>query len=605
MAPRAERPFLPPLVWLLGAISCLTDVASEAIYPLLPLFLTQVLGARVVSIGVIEGAAEATASFVKVLSGRASDRSRRRRGLVIGGYGLSSVVRPLVGLATTWGQVLTLRLADRLGKGLRSAPRDALLAAAAPPDARGRVFGFHRAMDHLGAVLGPLIAALFLWVAPGELRSLFLLTLVPGLAVIALLFAIPQSVDGPVGGDASSGTRSPGAGASGTAAVVPGPSPPPRGPIDLKVGAPTVSADRHPGAESAWSALPGSFFRLLAVLFVFTLGNSTDAFLLLQLSAIGVAPVFIPLLWASLHVVKVAASVGGGLLSDRIGRRPVITLGWLVYTLVYAGFATARSPATIVTLFLVYGLYYGLTEGVEKALVADVVPAGVRATAFGAYTRDAGCRGPRCERRVRRNLGTSGVRRGLWRRGIAGPAGGGYALVAGAPRTDGPPARLARGRCVSWRGGLHWTVHDVSGAEAGRVPARHVREEASARSRRRVRTMETKLSSSVPQPRRILVGSYASHPCDQRRRCAQPGDQGVGRCSGLPRRGDHRRPRQRLERNQSRVDAHASAPARADRRAHVVGRGHTDRLCQHRGGQGARGAARPGRVGHQHGLQPR
>ncbi len=181
--------WLPPSVWLLGWVSLLTDTASEAIYPLLPLFLTATLGARPLAIGLIEGVAEATSSLLKIVSGAWSDRQGRRRPWVIAGYSLSSLVRPGMALATGWVAVFALRFVDRVGKGIRSAPRDALLASWAAPEARGRVFGFHRAMDHVGAILGPVAAAAFLWVFPGRYRLLFALTIIPGLAVVALVRA--------------------------------------------------------------------------------------------------------------------------------------------------------------------------------------------------------------------------------------------------------------------------------------------------------------------------------------------------------------------------------------------------------------------------------
>ena len=346
-------------MWLLGGISLLTDTASEAIYPLLPIFLTQTLGARAFALGLVEGVAEATASLLKVASGVLSDRSRTRRPWVRAGYGLSTLVRPLIGLAAAWPHVLVLRFADRVGKGVRGAPRDAMLAAAADDDARGRVFGFHRAMDHAGAVIGPLLATIFLWQAPGQYRTLFLLTIVPGLGVLALLWRLP----------ADQPDRLPRAGRVTPAARE------------------TSSADRvaPAAARRAWGGLPGRYYALLAVLLVFTLGNSSDAFLLLRLTDLGVAPAAIPLLWALLHVVKATTSVAGGLAADRWGRRGVIVAGWLVYALVYAGFARVGGALPAVGLFVVYGLYFGLTEGAEKALVADLAPTALRGTAFGLY----------------------------------------------------------------------------------------------------------------------------------------------------------------------------------------------------------------------------
>ena len=342
---------IPRPVWMLGWVSFLTDLASEAIYPLLPVFLSAVLGAGAMAIGVIEGVAEAAASVLRIVSGRLSDRWRVRKPLVLAGYALSSVVRPLIGTATVWSHVLALRFVDRVGKGVRGAPRDAMLAQLAPDGARGRVFGLNRAMDHAGAIAGPLAASAFLWFHPGEYRALFLLTILPGIAVIVLLSRVPEVV------------------ASDTHARAPAR-------LDGKAG---------PEAEPSWRRLPRSFVRLQAVILLFALGNSTDAFLLLRLGDAGVPPAGIPLLWAAIHVVKSAASVPGGALADRLGRRQVIAAGWLLYALVYAGFAATDTPGMLIALFLAYGLYFGLSESAERALVADLAPSDLRATAFGVY----------------------------------------------------------------------------------------------------------------------------------------------------------------------------------------------------------------------------
>jgi MFS family permease len=343
---------LPRPVWLLGLTSLLTDTASESIYPLLPLYLTRVLGASAVSLGLIEGFAEAANSVLKVASGHFSDRWRVRRPIVIAGYGLSSAVRPLTALVSSWPQLFAVRFADRVGKGIRGAPRDAILAACATPDTRGRIFGFHRAMDHVGAVLGPLLASLFLFAAPGHYRTLFAITVVPGALAVASLWLLREPAH-----DAAS------------------------------VSGPTAAQGQ---GLAGWRSLPRQYFVVLAVLLVFTLGNSADAFLLLRLSDSGVSAAAIPLLWALLHVVKAALSVWGGLKSDRWGRRLVIGGGWVVYALVYAGFAASTSTAALIAWFLFYGIYYGLSEGAEKALIADLAPASIRATAFGLYNAALG-----------------------------------------------------------------------------------------------------------------------------------------------------------------------------------------------------------------------
>lgn len=349
MTTTTPRAPLPRPVWLLGWVSLLTDAASETIYPLLPLYLTRVLGASAMSLGVIEGVAEAVGSVLKIAAGRLTDRTGAPKRLVLAGYTISSAVRPLIAIASTWTQVFGLRFADRLGKGIRGAPRDAMLAHFAPPGARGRVFGFHRAMDHAGAVLGPLLAAAFLYVYPGDYPTLFALTIVPGALVIVVLLRVP----------------------------------------DLRLGAPPVppaaAVSTPASALEVPRDAPRTLVKALAIIFLFSLGNASDAFLLLRLGDIGVTPFWIPLLWALLHVVKMGSSLAGGNLSDRFGRPTLIALGWLVYAGVYAGFGWFDSPGPLVATFLVYGIYFGLTEGVEKAWIADLAPASRRGTAFGFY----------------------------------------------------------------------------------------------------------------------------------------------------------------------------------------------------------------------------
>ncbi|MGE3959927.1 MAG: MFS transporter [Vicinamibacterales bacterium] len=335
---------LPRTVWLLGWVSLATDSATEAIYPLLPFFLTQVLGAGAVSLGVIEGAAEAVNSVLKVWSGRVADRWTHKRPLVLAGYSISSLARPFIAITQTWAQVFAIRIVDRVGKGVRSAPRDALLAAEASPSMRGLVFGFHRAMDHAGAVVGPVLATVFLYLYPGEYRTLFALTIVPGLIAIGLILLV----------------REPARGA--------------RGP-----GQPPAALPADPGP------LPGDLTAFLFVLALFTLGNSTDAFLLLRLTEAAGSPHYVPLMWAGLHAVKASVSVVAGGWSDRVGRRAVIAVGWCVYAAVYVGFAAATTLPSLLAWFLVYGFYFGFAEGTEKALVADLAPPSSRGFAFGLY----------------------------------------------------------------------------------------------------------------------------------------------------------------------------------------------------------------------------
>lgn len=346
-----SRPSIPRPVWLLGWVSFFTDTATETIYPLLPVFLTRVLGAGPMSLGIIEGVAEAANSALKIISGRISDTWGTPKPLVLAGYVLSSAVRPLIGLATTWTHVLVLRFGDRLGKGIRGAPRDAMLGTFASPDQRGRVYGFHRAMDHSGAVLGPVLATAFLFFYPGEYRTLFALTLIPGAIVVILLLRLPN----------------------------------------VRTRTDPIAEPRVLSPETQPHNL--DLIKALVVIGLFRLGNATDAFLLLRLTDVGVATVWIPLMWSALHVVKMASSLAGGVLSDRYGRRAMIGLGWIVYALVYAGFGFVDTPALVAAMFLAYGLHFGLTEGVEKAWVADLTPASVRGTAFGYYNAVLGVGG--------------------------------------------------------------------------------------------------------------------------------------------------------------------------------------------------------------------
>jgi MFS family permease len=335
------RPRLGRNVLALSAVSFLTDVSSEMIYPLLPAFLTVVLGANASFIGAIEGAAETTAALLKLASGWWSDRVRRRKPLVVVGYGIATVMRPLVAIAGSAMQVLTIRVADRVGKGIRNAPRDALIAESVDPSIRGRAFGFHRAADHAGGVLGPLIAFAVLTWQLAPLRTVFWLAAIPGALSFVVLCVFVREI-----------------------------------PRTTEAPATSIDLTRPMGRD---------FWRVLGALFLFTLGNSTDAFLLLRAHQLGVPVALAPILWAALHVVKSASSTPGGSLSDRIGRRPTLVMGWGLYAAVYLGFARATSAWQAWALFGVYGIYFGLTEGAERALIADLVGVERRGTAFGWY----------------------------------------------------------------------------------------------------------------------------------------------------------------------------------------------------------------------------
>ena len=348
------------VLWL-SLVSLLNDTASEMIYPLLPFFLIGTLGASPAFLGLVEGIAESTSSFVKLASGWFSDRFARRKPFVVTGYGVASAARPLIALASAPWHVLAIRFTDRLGKGVRSAPRDALLAESVPPEVRGRAFGVHRAADHAGAFLGPVLATLLLVLLARDLRAVFALAAIPGaLAVGLLVWKVRE--DGRQQGSSSATPPEPAATPPSTAAPQSGPP-----------------------EDTAAIEIRGAFRRYLVVLALFTLGNATDAFLLLRAGDLGVPLEAVPLLWGVHHVSKSVWSVPGGALADRVGPRAAILAGWLLYAATYAGFAAATAAWHAWALFAVYGLFYGLTEAPEKALVAMLAPAGRRGAAFGAF----------------------------------------------------------------------------------------------------------------------------------------------------------------------------------------------------------------------------
>jgi MFS family permease len=335
---------LPRLVWLLGLASLLNDVSSEAIFPLLPIFLAQ-LGAPMRYLGLIEGSADALASVIKMIAGRLSDRGPRRL-MVVGGYALPALARAGIALAAAPWHVLTARLIDRTGKGIRSGPRDAMLADAVPPSERGRAFGLNRSLDHLGAAVGPLIASSL--VALGaSLRATFVVAAVFGLMAPFTLFRR---------------LRDPGHAAR---------------------------ADEGAASPSARTLRPG-FASYLAVCVLFALGNSSDAFLLVRAREVGWTAAALPLLWLFHHLVKSIAALPGGALSDRHSRAVVVSAGWSAYALTYIGFGFATAKWQILVLFLAYALYHGLAEGAERAIIADLAERGGRGRAFGLYHGSVG-----------------------------------------------------------------------------------------------------------------------------------------------------------------------------------------------------------------------
>jgi MFS family permease len=366
---------LPANVFFISLVSLLNDASSEIIYPLLPVFLAGVLFASPAVIGVIEGAAESVSGLLKLFAGYYSDRWGRRKAPVVFGYALASFARPLLGFATSWQQVFAVRLTDRVGKGIRSAPRDAMIADSVSAAERGLAFGFHRAMDHAGAVLGPLIGYCLLILltsdrnAPthGEYERIFLTASVPALAAV-LVAALVVRETGGARGERSSTRRE---GKSST--------------DEARSAAGDAEPMFAPPPRFSLRGFDANFKVFLFVLALFTLSNSSDAFLLLRAREAGIRVGTIPLLWAALHATKVLSSLVGGDLSDRVGRKSLIVSGWLLYAAVYAGFAYVSAPWQAWALFLVYGVYFGLAEGAEKALVADLVGAEQRGTAFGLY----------------------------------------------------------------------------------------------------------------------------------------------------------------------------------------------------------------------------
>lgn len=337
----APRP-LPRTVWALGLVSLLTDVGGDMVFPVLPRLLGAMPGVGAFAVGVVEGIGDAVSHLVKPFVGARSDRIRRRKPYVLFGYGLSGLARPVLAVVATLPAAVLVRSLDRVGKGIRSAPRDALIAASVPRAHLARAFSLHRAMDHAGAVLGGTLAAVLLWCGL-EVRQVIALAAIPGaLAFLTIVFLVHEPAPLAV-------------------------------PVPLPVPAPGRSS---PPLEPRLRSF-------LWILFLFSLAASSDALLLLRAGEMGLSAAEVAAAWVVLHLVKVVASVPGGALADRAGAVPVIVAGWVVYAAVYAGFALGDGPVAAWALFVVYGTYYALTEGAEKAVVARLAPAEAKGRALG------------------------------------------------------------------------------------------------------------------------------------------------------------------------------------------------------------------------------
>ena len=339
---------LPRNVWAVSLTSFFMDISSEMVINLLPLFLANVLGVRINIIGLIEGIAEATSSLLKVFSGWFSDRVGERKWLAVAGYGISTLAKPFFYVAQTWGQVLAVRWVDRVGKGIRTAPRDALVADSIDEKQRGLAFGLHRAADSGGALVGLLIALGVIWAAQeaavklgrDTFQTVVLVSLIP--AVLAVLVLALGARDVPVSGERAR-------------------------------------------PKITFRGLGKPFLIFLLIVGIWDLGNSSDAFLVLRAQSLGTSVVGIMFMLITFNFVYTVVSMPAGALSDRIGRRKIIIGGWLAYAVIYFGFAMAQSSWQVWMLYASYGLYYGMAYGTSKAMVADLVPAELRGTAYGTY----------------------------------------------------------------------------------------------------------------------------------------------------------------------------------------------------------------------------
>ena len=341
---------------LLGFTSLFTDIGTEMVFPLLPVFLMETLGAGPAYLGLVEGAANTVSSLLKLASGVIADRTERKKPLMVFGYALASAARPLFAVATRPWHVLAVRVTDRVGKGVRSSPRDALIADAAG-DRAGRAFGFHQAMDNAGAVAGPLLATLLVALHV-PIRHIFWIAVVPGAIATTLVAYVrepPPAISRlGVGAGASAG---------------------------IPASVPTLPS----ATASARPIFDRTLVLYLAILTLFSLGNSSDAFLLFRARSVGLSTAEIPILWSVLNLSKVVWAYLGGNLADRVPRARLVAFGWLLYAVVYVGLGAATATWHVWTLFVLYGVFYGLTEPVEKALVRDLVVPSARGRVYGAY----------------------------------------------------------------------------------------------------------------------------------------------------------------------------------------------------------------------------
>lgn len=330
----------PRNVFVLGVVSLFMDISSEMIYPLIPLYLNNVLHASKTSIGLIEGIAESTASILKVFSGWLSDRLGKRKALIFWGYGISVFSRPILATATSWIHVLFYRFTDRVGKGVRTAPRDAIIADSTRKEILGKAFGFHRSMDTVGAIIGPTLAFVLLGIFHGGLQTVFWVSIIPGLLAVLTIALFVKDVK------------------------------------------------RDPGAERPHISLRGfdrRFKLFLIIVAVFTLGKTSEAFLVLRAQDLGVKAGAIPLLYLTFNMVSAVLSTPAGILADRMGKRRVILASYLIFAVIFVGFALAATPAHAWLLFGAYGFFVAINEGVQRAYVATIIKPEIKATGYGVY----------------------------------------------------------------------------------------------------------------------------------------------------------------------------------------------------------------------------